>query len=122
MPFIETADETTLFYNDWGGGPPVVLIHGWPLDPDMWEHQSTFLASQGLRVIAYDRRGFGRSSQPWTGYDYDTLADDLKAVSGRVAAKMIPGAELLEYPGAPHGLFFTEKDRLNQDLLAFMRR
>jgi non-heme chloroperoxidase len=273
MPFIETADKTTLFYNDWGSGPPVVLIHGWPLDSDMWEYQSTFLASQGLRVVAYDRRGFGRSSQPWTGYDYDTLADDLKAVmdglglegatlvgfsmgggevarymsrhngarvakavlvgavtpylmqapdnpdgvprsvfdgiieglqkdrphflaafgkqffgagllnftvtaeilqwslmmamlgspkatqdcvralsetdfrqdmaafrvptlvihgdgdatvppdkSGRVAAKMIPGAELLEYSGAPHGLFFTEKDRLNQDLLAFIRR
>ena len=273
MPFIETADKTTLFYNDWGSGPPVVLIHGWPLDSDMWEYQSTFLASQGLRVVAYDRRGFGRSGQPWTGYDYDTLADDLKAVmdglgldgatlvgfsmgggevarymsrhggarvakavllaavtpyllqapdnpdgvprsvfdgiveglqkdrphflatfgkqffgagllnfnvtaeilqwslmmamlgspkatqdcvrafsetdfrgdmaafrvptlvihgdgdatvpvdkSGRVAARMIPGAELLEYPSAPHGLFFTEKDRLNQDLLAFIRR
>ena len=273
MPFIEAADKTTLFYNDWGSGPPVVLIHGWPLDSDMWEYQSTFLASQGLRVIAYDRRGFGRSGQPWTGYDYDTFADDLKAVmdglslegaplvgfsmgggevarymsrhggarvaravlvgavtpylmqapdnpdgvprgvfdqmveglrkdrphflaafgkqffgagllnftvtaeiqqwalmmamlaspkatqdcvrafsetdfrqdmgafrvptlvihgggdatvppdkSGRVAAKMIPGAELLEYSGAPHGLFFTEKDRLNQDLLAFIRR
>ena len=273
MPFIETADKTTLFYNDWGSGPPVVLIHGWPLDADMWEYQSIFLAAQGLRVIAYDRRGFGRSSQPWTGYDYDTLADDLKAVmdhldlqeatlvgfsmgggevarymarhggarvakavllaavtpfmlqtadnpdgvpgsvfdgiieglqkdrphflanfgkaffgagllnftvtaeilqwslmmamlgspkatvdcvrafsatdfranmaafrvptlvihgdadatvpaakSGQLAAKMIPGATYLEYPGAPHGLFFTEKDRLNQDLLAFIKR
>ncbi|HEY0205892.1 MAG TPA: alpha/beta hydrolase [Acetobacteraceae bacterium] len=273
MPFIETADKTTLFYNDWGSGRPVVLIHGWPLDSDMWEYQSTFLASHGLRVIAYDRRGFGRSGQPWTGYDYNTLADDLKAVldglnldgvtlvgfsmgggevarymgrhggarvakavlvsavtpyllqgpdnpdgvpraifdtmieglqkdrpqflatfgkqffgagllnftvtaeilqwsqtmallgspkattdcvrafsetdfrqdmgmfrvptlvihgtsdatvpaekSGRIAAKMIPGADLLEYPGAPHGLFFTEKDRLNQDLLAFIQK
>ena len=80
MPFIETADKTTLFYNDWGSGRPVVLIHGWPLDSDMWEYQSVFLASQGLRVVAYDRRGFGRSSQPWSGYDYDTLADDLKAL------------------------------------------
>jgi non-heme chloroperoxidase len=57
-----------------------VLIHGWPLDSDMWDYQSTFLASHGLRVIAYDRRGFGRSGQPRTGYDYNTLADDLKAV------------------------------------------
>jgi pimeloyl-ACP methyl ester carboxylesterase len=80
MPFIETSDTTSLFYNDWGTGRPVVLIHGWPLQADMWEYQSVFLASHGLRVIAYDRRGFGRSSQPWTGYDYDTLADDLATV------------------------------------------
>ncbi len=273
MPFVETADKTTLFYNDWGSGRPVVLIHGWPLDSDMWEYQSVFLASEGVRVVAYDRRGFGRSSQPWSGYDYDTLADDLKALldtldlhdvtlvgfsmgggevarymsrhggarvakavllaavtpylaltsdnpggvdrgvfdqiieglkkdrpsflatfgkqffgagllnftvtaeilqwastmallaspkatldcvrafsetdfridlgafhvptlvihgegdatvppgkSGQVAAKMIAGSEYKEYPGAPHGLFFTEKDRLNQDLLAFIKR
>ncbi|WP_428485508.1 alpha/beta fold hydrolase [Rhodopila sp.] len=272
MPFIETADKTTLFYNDWGSGRPVVLIHGWPLNADMWEYQSVFLASQGLRVIAYDRRGFGRSSQPWSGYDYDTMADDLKSIldtldltdavlvgfsmgggevarymgrhrgervakaalisavtpcllrggdnpdgvdrgtfdkmidglrqdrphflatfgkqffgagllnftvtteilqwalmmamtgspkatldcvrafsetdfrqdmaafrvptlivhgdadatvpvdkSGRVAASMIPGSVLKEYAGAPHALFFTEKDKLNQDLLAFIR-
>ena len=62
MPFIETADKTTLFYNDWGSGPPVVLIHGWPLDSSMWEYQSTYLAAQGMRCIAYDRRGFGRSA------------------------------------------------------------
>ena len=80
MPFIETADHTSLFYNDWGSGQPVVLVHGWPLDSDMWEYQSTFLASHGMRVVAYDRRGFGRSGQPWDGYDYDTLASDLAAV------------------------------------------
>jgi non-heme chloroperoxidase len=80
MPYIETPDRTKLFYNDWGLGKPVVLIHGWPLDSDMWEYQSVFLASHGLRVITYDRRGFGRSDQPWTGYDYDTLAGDLKCV------------------------------------------
>ncbi len=77
---VETHDATTLFYNDWSSGKPVVLIHGWPLNADMWEYQATFLASQGLRTIAYDRPGFGRSSQPWLGYDYDTLADDLAAV------------------------------------------
>ena len=69
-----------LFYEDWGQGAPIVLIHGWPLDHQMWEYQSVYLASRGLRVIAYDRRGFGQSSKPWTGYDYDTLADDLKAL------------------------------------------
>ena len=80
MAFIKTVDGTELFYNDWGSGRPVVLIHGWPLDADMWSDQAVFLAENGLRVIAYDRRGFGRSSQPWNGYDYDTLAADLAAV------------------------------------------
>jgi pimeloyl-ACP methyl ester carboxylesterase len=80
MPFLETSDTTKLYYNDWGSGRPVVLIHGWPLNADMWEYQAVFLASQGLRVITYDRRGFGRSSQPWSGYDYDTLAADLAGV------------------------------------------
>ena len=80
MPTIRTKDGTALHCNDWGSGPPVVLIHGWPLSSEMWEYQSVFLAGQGLRVVSYDRRGFGRSAQPWSGYDYDTLADDLVAV------------------------------------------
>jgi len=80
MPFVTTQDGTRLFYNDWGSGSPVVLIHGWPLNSDMWEYNARVLAEAGHRVIAYDRRGFGRSDQPWSGYDYDTLADDLGAV------------------------------------------
>lgn len=80
MPRITTADGTTLFCHDWGSGRPVVLIHGWPLDADMWEYQVPDLLDAGYRVIAYDRRGFGRSDQPASGYDYDTLAEDLKAV------------------------------------------
>ena len=80
MPKLETKDGTGLFYNDWGSGSPVVLIHGWPLDSDMWEYQANHLASNGHRVVAYDRRGFGRSDQPWSGYDYNTFADDLAAV------------------------------------------
>lgn len=80
MASIKTQDGTELYYKDWGTGRPVVLIHGWPLDADMWEYQMPTLAASGFRVIAYDRRGFGRSGQPWSGYDYDTLADDLKAV------------------------------------------
>jgi non-heme chloroperoxidase len=109
MPFIETNDKTTLFYNDWGSGRPVVLIHGWPLDSDMWEYQSVFLASQGFRVIAYDRRGFGRSSQPWSGYDYDTLADDLKTVLDKLDLNDVTlvgfsmgGGEVARYMGR-HG-------------------
>ena len=82
MPFIETQDAIRLFYKDWGSASakPVVFIHGWPLNADMWEYQMTPLARQGLRTIAYDRRGFGRSDQPLGPYDYDAFADDLKAV------------------------------------------
>lgn len=80
MPFIKAGDGTQLYYKDWGSGPPVVLIHGWPLDADMWEYQAPTLAEAGFRVISYDRRGFGRSDQPWSGYDYNTMSDDLKAV------------------------------------------
>ncbi len=271
MPLLKARDGTELHYTDWGTGRPVVLIHGWPLNAQMWEYQAPVLAAAGLRVVAYDRRGFGKSGQPWSGYDYDTLADDLAAlmealdlqgatlvgfsmgggevarylsrhgagrvakavllsavtpmllktadhpqgvdqavfdkilaglaadrpsflatfgkqffgagllnftvtteilewalwmamaaspkattecvrafsatdfrpdmaaftvptlvihgtsdatvpidVSGRAAAKLIPGARLVEYEGAPHATFFTEKDRLNQDLLGFI--
>ena len=87
MPFIKTPDGTQLYYKDWGHGPPVVLIHGWPLDADMWEYQAPVLAHAGYRVISYDRRGFGRSDQPWSGYDYNTFADDLKAVIDTLALK-----------------------------------
>ena len=80
MPYVTTADKTQLYFKDWGKGRPVVLIHGWPLSADSWEDQALAFASAGYRVIAYDRRGFGRSSQPWSGYDYDTLSDDLAAV------------------------------------------
>ncbi len=69
-----------LHYQDLGSGKPVVLIHGWPLTHASWEHQLSELPRHGLRVIAYDRRGFGASSKPWSGYDYDHFADDLKAV------------------------------------------
>ena len=89
MPFIKTGDGTHLFYKDWGSGPPVVLIHGWPLDADMWEYQAPTLAHAGFRVVAYDRRGFGRSDQPWMGYDYNTLADDLKAVIDTLDLKSV---------------------------------
>lgn len=80
MPFIKAADGTQIFYRDHGQGAPVVLIHGWPLNGDMWEYQVPALVEAGHRVITYDRRGFGQSDQTWTGYDYDTFADDLKAL------------------------------------------
>lgn len=80
MPYIETRDETELYVKEWGEGRPVVLIHGWPLSADSWDPVANALAEAGFRAISYDRRGFGRSEQPFTGYDYDTFADDLADV------------------------------------------
>jgi non-heme chloroperoxidase len=86
MPYIKTRDGTDLFVKDWGSGRPVVLIHGWPLSADSWDETATALAEAGFRAIAYDRRGFGRSGQPWSGYDYDTLSDDLADVIAATGA------------------------------------
>ena len=77
MSTITTNDGTRIFYKDWGTGQPVVFSHGWPLSSDAFEDQMFFLTSHGYRCIAPDRRGHGRSSQPWTGNDLDTYADDL---------------------------------------------
>jgi non-heme chloroperoxidase len=77
MAMMTTKDGTQLYYKDWGTGQPIVFSHGWPLNADAFEDQMFFLASRGYRVIAHDRRGHGRSSQPWQGNDMDTYADDL---------------------------------------------
>ncbi len=87
MQSIESKDGCRLHVNDWGSGPPVVLIHGWPLSSAMWEYQAVSLVQRGFRVISYDRRGFGRSDQPAGGYDYDTFADDLAAVIAATGAR-----------------------------------
>ena len=80
MPTITTGDGTQIYYKDWGTGQPVVFSHGWPLSGDAWEDQMVFLAAHGYRCIAHDRRGHGRSSQPWGGNEMDTYADDLAAL------------------------------------------
>jgi non-heme chloroperoxidase len=104
MPYIETKDATQLFYRDWGEGTPVVFCAGWTLSSDMWRSQMLALSDAGLRCVAYDRRGHGRSDDPGAGFDYDTLSDDLNAVLTaldleRVAlvAFSMAGGEVIRY-------------------------
>ena len=80
MPYVTAADGAQIFYKDWGSGRPVVFSHGWPLNSDSWEAQQLFLAENGFRAIAHDRRGHGRSTQTWAGNEMDTYADDLATV------------------------------------------
>ena len=92
MSTITVRDGTKIHFKDWGEGRPVVFSHGWPLSSDAWEDQMVFLASRGYRCVAHDRRGHGRSSQPWSGNDMDTYADDLKAL---IDALDLKGAALV---------------------------
>ncbi|MFY9641248.1 MAG: alpha/beta hydrolase [Rhodomicrobium sp.] len=87
MSAIKTKDGTRIYYKDWGTGQPIVFSHGWPLSSDAFEDQMFFLASKGYRCIAHDRRGHGRSGQPWTGNDMDTYADDLAALTEALSLK-----------------------------------
>jgi len=87
MSTITTKDGTEIYYNDWGEGPAVTFPHGWPLNSDMWDGQMVFLAQNGYRCIAHDRRGHGRSSQTWNGNDMDTYADDLEELLAALDVK-----------------------------------
>jgi non-heme chloroperoxidase len=80
-PFVETNDGTQIYFKDWGTGQPIVFSHGWPLSADAWDAQMVFFASRGYRCIAHDRRGHGRSSQPWDGNEMNTYADDLATLT-----------------------------------------
>jgi non-heme chloroperoxidase len=109
MPTITTEDGTQIYYKDWGKGQPVVFSHGWPLSADAWEDQMVFLGAHGYRCIAHDRRGHGRSSQPWNGNDMDTYADDLAALADTLDLKnaihvghSTGGGEVVRYIGR-HG-------------------
>lgn len=111
MPFIKTIPDATghtvnLFYEDLGMGNPVVFIHGWPLNHEMWEYQLSELPMQNMRCIAYDRRGFGKSDRPLKNYDYDTLADDLKSLLDQLELTKVTlvgfsmgGGEIARYIG-----------------------
>ena len=89
MPTLTTQDGTEIYFKDWGEGQPVVFSHGWPLSSDAFEDQMFFLACRGYRCIAHDRRGHGRSSQPWQGNDMDTYADDLAALVKALKLKKV---------------------------------
>jgi non-heme chloroperoxidase len=90
FPYLVTAERTTLFYRDWGAGErTVIFVHGWPLHSDMWQYQMLHLASAGVRVIAYDQRGCGRSTDPGNGYDVDSLADDLSSVIEQLGMRKV---------------------------------
>ncbi|MDG9672505.1 alpha/beta hydrolase [Micromonospora sp. DH14] len=109
MSFVTTPDGTRIFYKDWGAGRPVVLSHGWPLNSDSWEAQQLFLAENGYRAIAHDRRGHGRSTQTWHGNEMNTYADDLAAVLDHLDLREVTlvgfstgGGEVARYIGR-HG-------------------
>jgi non-heme chloroperoxidase len=109
MGTVITKDRTELYYKDWGEGQPVVFSHGWPLSADAWEDQMSFLAARGYRCIAHDRRGHGRSSQPWSGNDMNTYADDLATLAEKLGLKgavhvghSTGGGEVVRYLGR-HG-------------------
>ncbi len=110
MSYITTKDNTKLFYKDWGTGKPVIFLHGWPLSSDSWDDHAMAVANAGYRSISYDRRGFGKSTHPWNGYDYNTLADDLAAVieqTGAINATLVGfsmgGGEVARYMSRHNG-------------------
>ncbi|KAF2327368.1 alpha/beta fold hydrolase [Flavobacterium daemonense] len=124
--YIEVAKNVKLYVKDYGKGKPVILIHGWPLSNEMWEYQTEFLVQNNYRVIAYDRRGFGKSSQPWEGYDYDTLTDDLSEIIEQLQLENVTlvgfsmgGGEVVRYFSRHHGKG-VEKAALISSIIPFL--
>ena len=133
MEFITTTDKATgekvrLAYSDYGFGDPVVMIHGWPLSREMWEYQLGDLVDAGFRVVKYDRRGFGKSSKPWNGYDYDTFAADLNEILEQLDLKNVTlvgfsmgGGEVVRYL-ANYGTQRVKKIALISTVLPFLQK
>jgi non-heme chloroperoxidase len=126
MSTFTTTDGTTIFYKDWGAGPPIVFSHAWPLSSDAWEDAMFFLSARGYRCIAADRRGHGRSSQPWTGNDMDTYSDDLAQLTEALDLKgavhvghSTGGGEVARYLGR-HGTGRTAAAVLVSDITPVM--
>lgn len=126
MAYVETKDGVQLHVKDSGKGRPVVLIHGWPLTGDMFEYQSLALLEAGYRVITYDRRGFGQSSHPFEGYDYDTFSDDLAAIMEKLDLKgttlvgfSMGGGEIARYL-ARHGVSRVAKAVLISSVVPYL--
>lgn len=128
MTNIVTRDGNNIFINDWGNGRPVLFCPGWPLTADMWEAQMLHLAKNGFRAIGYDRRGFGRSSQPWSGYDYDTFADDIADIIHGLSLKDVTligfsmgGGDVVRYLSR-HGSGATKQLVLVSSVTPFLMR
>ena len=126
MSTITTKDGTQIYYKDWSSGQPVVFSHGWPLNADAWESQMVFLAQHGYRCIAHDRRGHGRSSQPWNGNDMDTYADDMAELMNALDLKdailighSTGGGEVARYIGR-HGTSRVAKTVLMSSVIPLM--
>ncbi len=128
MTTVTTRDGTELYVKDWGTGRPVIMLHGWPLSSDTFDDLAMAVAEAGLRAIAYDRRGFGRSTQPWGGYDYNTLADDLAAVVEATGARDVTllgfsmgGGEVARYLSR-HGSARVQQAILVSAVVPFMSK
>ena len=120
MPYAKAKDGCMLYYKDWGRGDPVVLLHGWPLTADTWDAAAVKLAEAGHRCIMPDRRGFGRSEQPWDGHDYDTYADDVAAVLEDAGIHEKVALVGFSMGGGEVARFLTKqgKDRVSKAVLA----
>src|ERR671921_2268954 len=126
MTMLTTRDGAQIYFKDWGSGPPVIFSHGWPLTADSWEAQMLFLAAHGYRCIAHDRRGHGRSGQPWDGNEMDTYADDLAALIEELDLRDVTligfstgGGEVARYIGR-HGTGRVAKAVLVSSVPPFM--